>query len=195
MLIDSVCPKYQVYSRYEALVNAPVEAVYHALRHGTFITDSALCRAMIRLRELPSNLTGHPSEIMPNEQLNLGQFVERSPFSLLGESRNEEVVIGVIGRFWNVFDTRMTKVRTVEEFQRFSMPTFGKAVMNFHLERCGSQTRLSTETRVYFADRYLSHFRRYWFVVGPFSGLMRRIFLKSIKKTAEGMHRTRMTRI
>lgn len=194
MLIDSVCPDYQVSRRYEALVNAPVETVYHALRHGTFITDSVLCRAMIRLRELPSNLMGNPSQIMPNEPLKLGEFLERTPFSLLGERNDEELVIGLIGRFWNVFDTRMTKVKGLKEFHRFSQPGFGKAVMNFHLESCGAQTRLSTETRVFFADHYLRHFRRYWFVVGPFSGLMRRIFLENIKKAAEGMHRTRITR-
>jgi len=186
MLIDVVLPTYQVASRYQVLVKAPVPTVYRALMQDSFITDSAVCRTLIRLREFPSRLLGTPSEIMPKEPLQIREFLARSPFTLLGERENEEIVIGLVGRFWNVLDTQMTKVTDVAEFQAQLPADLGKAAMNFRLEPCGGHTRLSTETRVFFAEPYLARFRRYWLVIAPFSGLIRRIFLRNIKAAAEG---------
>ena len=47
------------------------------------------------------------------------------------------------------------------------------------------QTILSTETRVTCGDsRSRQKFRAYWFFVRPFSGLIRRLMLKNVRKAA-----------
>jgi hypothetical protein len=48
-------------------------------------------------------------------------------------------------------------------------------------------SRLSTETRVQATDAMSRRqFLRYWRIIGPFSGLVRRDLLRRIKREAEG---------
>ena len=48
-------------------------------------------------------------------------------------------------------------------------------------------TTLSTETRVLATDEASRRaFRRYWLVIRPFSGLIRRVWLRAIRQRAEG---------
>jgi hypothetical protein len=59
-----------------------------------------------------------------------------------------------------------------------------KAVIDFRVG-CGS---LSTETRVHVADpESRKRFRRYWFVVRPFSGLIRIQLLRAARRRAEAV--------
>jgi hypothetical protein len=47
-------------------------------------------------------------------------------------------------------------------------------------------TVLSTETRVLATDAAARRrFRRYWLAIRPFSGLIRRVWLRAIKRRAE----------
>jgi hypothetical protein len=58
-----------------------------------------------------------------------------------------------------------------------------KAVIDF---RVGAAS-LSTETRVHVADPVARRsFRRYWFVIRPFSGLIRILFLRAARRRAVG---------
>jgi hypothetical protein len=95
-------------------------------------------------------------------------------------------VFGLIGRFWDVINTDPRDISDLDEFNAFNKPEYGKAVMDFYLEPNGDGTRLSTETRVYFLDnKYLKRFKVYWFFMGLFGGLIRKIFLKKITTNAE----------
>jgi hypothetical protein len=50
--------------------------------------------------------------------------------------------------------------------------------------------RLSTETRIaYFDSAARRKFRLYWTLVGPFSGLLRRVLLTGVQRRAERLRR------
>ncbi len=62
-----------------------------------------------------------------------------------------------------------------------------KAAWNLRIDaaQAGAST-LSTETRIrYFGPAARRKFRRYWTLVGPFSGLIRRSLLRGVRHRAE----------
>ena len=74
------------------------------------------------------------------------------------------------------------KPGTAEEFLAYSREDMCKAVIDF---RVGAGS-LSTETRVHVADPVSRRrFRRYWFVIRPFSGLIRILLLRAARRRAE----------
>ena len=67
-------------------------------------------------------------------------------------------------------------------FREFAEPGWAKLALDFRAE----EGRLVTETRVQLTDEAARRaFRRYWFVVRPFSGLVRRSWLAAAKRRAE----------
>jgi hypothetical protein len=68
-----------------------------------------------------------------------------------------------------------------------ALPGTAKAAWNFSLEELEpGLTRVVTETRILCADpASLRAFRCYWLVVRPFSGLLRRLMLHALRKSAE----------
>jgi hypothetical protein len=91
-------------------------------------------------------------------------------------------VLGVTGRFWR-------PVANVSRFKRSDwdhpLPSgFARGVWNFSVAPILKEgTILKTETRVVCADvASRRKFRIYWLFVRPFSGLIRILMLRSIKR-------------
>ena len=77
------------------------------------------------------------------------------------------------------------EIKDGAEFLAFERAGFVKAAMNFRLSDSGAGTRLETETRVLATDAGARRgFRRYWLVIRPASGLIRRIWLRAIARRA-----------
>ncbi len=185
MLLDNILPEYQIRAVYSVEIQTTREEVYRAILHSPF-ADSFIFKILMRLRELPSKLSGKDEEFFSKEIGKLDSFAEKSKFVILGKKEDEELVFGLIGRFWDVINTDPRDIADLDEFNAFNKPDYGKAVMNFYLEPSGDITKLYTETRVYFSDdKYLNRFRIYWFFIGYLSGLIRKIFLRKIKAHAE----------
>jgi hypothetical protein len=109
--------------------------------------------------------------------------MEASVFSQ--KNQDAKILLGVTGRFW-----RLTG--NVEPFDRaaFSRPVppgMARGFWNFKVMSAGDRkTILSTETRVTCGDAASRRkFDLYWFVVRPFSGLIRIIMLKAIRDAAQ----------
>jgi hypothetical protein len=115
---------------------------------------------------------------------NLDDFL-RMRFILLGEKPNEELLLGLVGRFWKPSG----ELRRLDAlgFRNFSEPGFAKAAWNFSLsEQAAGTVLLETETRVYCLDEASRRrFQLYWMVIGGFSGLIRRDILQAVKRNAE----------
>jgi hypothetical protein len=113
-------------------------------------------------------------------------LLELKPFVKVAEAPNEEVVMGLIGKFWKPAPPQVN-LEDGQAFLRFDDPTYAKAAMNFRLAANGNGTmRLSTETRVRVPDPGSRRwFRLYWAVIGFFSGVIRADMLKRIKREAE----------
>lgn len=176
MLIDEFLPAYHVRERHRTRVRAPVGEVYAAVRH-LDISRAKLTMLLFRLRGIAAGLSA-PS------CFTLDDFLKMK-FILLGEKTNEELLLGLVGRFW----TPTGELRRVEaeKFREFDEKGYAKAAWNFSLsEQPGGFVRLETETRVYCLDEVSRRrFRWYWLLVGAFSGLIRREILQVVRSDVE----------
>jgi len=171
MLIDEFLPRYDVNARYQIDVHATISEVYLAARFLNMSSSKAV-RWLYRLRGLPQgNLT-------LDGMLKWG-------FVLLADKPCNELVLGLIGRFWAA-SPQIQRVNA-DAFIKFDQPGFAKAVGNMAFIAQGDgSVRVTTETRVLCPDDASRRcFRLYWLFIGPFSGIIRKEWLRLIKQGAE----------
>ena len=108
--------------------------------------------------------------------------MQKAGFVELARKENEEIVIGVVGRFWQLRSGIILGL-SPQEILDFKAEDYSKALWNFHLtSRPPRQTLLLTETRVQtFGPAARRKFRLYWSLVGPFSGWIRKEMLRLIR--------------
>jgi hypothetical protein len=181
MLIDEYLPQYDVARRYRTRIAGTPETIYAAARRVDF-AGSWIVRTLFAVRSLPALLTRRPGLRRPSVTLN---HIAGTGFLVLGENSPEELLIGVVGRFWRMRGN-ITPV-AVERFREFHEPGYAKAAWNFSLRALEPPfSELITETRVFCTDtRSRRLFKAYWFFVGPFSGLIRKIMLSMIRREVE----------
>ncbi|HKZ21337.1 MAG TPA: hypothetical protein VJQ57_14655 [Acidimicrobiia bacterium] len=176
MLIDRFAPVYDFDERHALLVRAGTVRAHESVS-GVDLARSHVIRLLFRLRGLPGR---GPLTI---------RDLTRLGFVILDEDSGAEIVLGLIGRFWRLSGG----LRRVEggDFATFSEPGYVKAVWNFRVEPAGPErSMVSTETRVIATDpAALRSFRRYWMLIRPFSGLIRRRALALIREEAESAAR------
>jgi len=177
-LIDKVLPDHDLSAAYEIRIVAPVSAVYQCLLRSDF-SELRLVRLLMTVRS---------GKRLPRSPVpgNLRQRVQAAGFVILAEVPNEELLIGVAGRFWRPDGGRCTDL-TADNFAGFSRPGYAKVAWNFKLRADSPEgTFLSTETRIKcFGSAALWKFRIYWGLIGPFSGFIRKAILKHVKAKAE----------
>lgn len=176
MLIDRFLPTYDVNARYQLEVRAPVESVYSAARDLN-MSGSWIVRWLYRLRGLPQ------------PALTLDGMLKWG-FVLLADQPSQEIVFGLVGRFWT--PSAQIQPVTADTFVDFRQPGFAKAVGNIgFLPQDDRIVRLTMETRVHCPDDASRRFfRLYWLLIGPFSGIIRKEWLRLIKREAESPHRS-----
>ena len=99
MLIDAFLPAYHVSAYHDIVVGASVARVYRALRTADF-GASPIIRGLFLIRGLPMLLQQHSSPQQPR-QLTLKRFLSNG-FVLLGERPEQELLLGLVGRFWTL---------------------------------------------------------------------------------------------
>src|SRR5215210_3190689 len=172
MLIDDFLPNYDVHEQHQIKVCAPINRVYAEIRN-LDISQAKLSMFLFRLRG-----TSAPSCFTLNDFLKMR-------FILLGEKPNEELLLGLVGRFWT--PSGELRLLDAEGYRNFNEPGYAKAAWNFSVsEQPDGSVLLETETRVYCLDNVSRRwFRLYWLVIGAFSGIIRREVLQAIKRNAE----------
>jgi hypothetical protein len=180
VLIDRFLPKYDEIEHHEATVDAPTERTYRAVKE-LDLARSPVVLALLALRGIPSLFTG---AVKPKRRLGLDEILQ-SGFVVLGEEPDRELVLGIVGRFWQL-SSGVHRIET-DQFTRFDRPGFAKAAWNFVVtERAGGGSTVVTETRIVCTDDEARRkFGWYWRLVGPFSALIRRVLLGQIKRDAE----------
>ena len=178
LLMDEFLPQHDFSAAYDIRINAPASVVYQSLLRSDF-NELWLVRVLMTIRSgkrLPRNR-------VPGD---LRQRLQGTGFVILSEVPNEEIVIGIAGRFWRP-DGGRCKELTAKDFAGFCRSGFAKAAWNFKLRaESPRSTVLSTETRIKcYGSAAFWKFRLYWTVVGPFSGLIRKAILKQVKTEAE----------
>jgi hypothetical protein len=186
--IDAFLPSHDFRASYHIRINAPRSVVYECLLHSDF-NELWLTRLLMTLRT-GKRMRRHRT---PGD---LRQRLPGTGFFVLEEVPEDELVIGVAGRFWRPDGERCMDL-TVARFVEFSRPGYAKAVWNFKLRAELPEilsetlseiesTTLSTETRIQcFGRAALRKFGIYWSLVRPFSGLIRKAILKQVRTKAE----------
>lgn len=190
--LDQFVPAWQFNEFHSLRIAAPKEKVYTALRQVT-AEEILLFHTLVWLRR--AGRPGPESILNPPRNTPLLDVATKTTFILLAEEPNREIAFGTLvaaPRGW-----RARGERTPEAFKDLlasQQPGFALAAMNFRLEDCdaaggqaaGPCTLLTTETRIYAKDaRSRRAFARYWRVIYPGSALIRRMWLRAIKKRAE----------
>jgi hypothetical protein len=164
-------------------VNASPEQTYQSMLV-TPLGSSPIVRALIRLRDLPSAVLGKSCD-SPNRETGTILDMIGNGFFLVDEHAGREIVIGTIGRFWSLRGGG-TANATAEDLQHPLPPGTAVALWNFRVVRKAPGAILHTETRIKCADDSARRsFRRYWMFVAPFSALIRKKILESVKYEAE----------
>ena len=103
----------------------------------------------------------------------------RYGWDLLGENPSE-IALGQIGRPWKAAGAAVGPVVAPAAFATYDKPGYAKLAFSLRVDPRGTTSSiLRLESRVALTDAAsLRRFRRYWMVIGPFSGLIRRVALR-----------------
>jgi hypothetical protein len=178
-------PEADARSRHATIVAAPPARVWEALRT-VEVGRHPLVALLMGIRALPALLT-RPRVAWTRLRRRRGASpLLGREFALLAERPPFDLVLGLTGRFWRPGgDLRPTDAATFRD----PIPEgCARAVWTFHLEPlAGGRTHLVTETRVRCADPATRRsFLRYWRLIAPGSGLIRRAILAMVRRRAEG---------
>jgi hypothetical protein len=171
--LDDFLPAYEFSERHSLAIDAPVGRIDEALR-AVSIADIPAARALWWVRRLGRPYGDATKPFIGGEL----------PGVVLEDVPTEGVVLGLTGQFWKPLGAERdaAKPTSADEFLAYARPDTCKAVIDFRIAT-GS---LSTETRVHVGDPASRRkFRRYWFVVRPFSGLIRILLLRATRHRAE----------
>ena len=106
---------------------------------------------------------------------------------MLAERPGREIVFGIAGRFWSVYEpAALESISDLAEFRAFATPGAAKAVLGLRVQPLGpTRTVLVTETRVACVDAAAHRrFALYWGLIKPASGWIRREMLRAIAHRA-----------
>ena len=165
--LDRALPEWHFRERHARRVDAPCGRVFSAVREVT-LAEMGVFSVLARLRGIRA-----PAD-RPFVELALA-----GGWEVLGEVPGRELVLGTIGQPWRFRGGK----RPDGDFATFDRPGYAKLAIDWRLER----GVLSTETRVFLTDEESGRkFRRYWLLIRPWSGLIRRVWRRAIARRAEG---------
>jgi hypothetical protein len=188
-------PVYDVVERHRTAVRAAPEHVFDAIRTADLAGDP-ITRTLFAVRALPAAafaLARSPKAALDawsdrrgtrHRRRHLIDF-ERAGFRIVAEHPPEELVIGLLGKFWTPSGGVHPDV-SAAHFAAGPPPGYALAGWNFVVVPEGAGgTELRTETRVWCAPDARARFRVYWLLVRPGSGVIRRSMLRAIRREAE----------
>ena len=182
--LDRFAPVWQFSERHSIEIDAPPQRVYDALRAVT-PNEILFFRALTSIRRggrpLPESILNAPE----NEPIL--DVATRSGFVWLADDPPGEVAVGTVV----AAPPGTTGTLTAEVFRQTLKPGFALASMNFVVRDNGrGGSHLFTETRVYAnSAEARQKFAVYWRVIYPGSAIIRRMWLRAVKKRAEEMPR------
>jgi hypothetical protein len=199
--LDDFMPAWQFSEFHTLQVTASKEKVYTALNQVT-ADEILFFRTLIWIRRF--GRPGPESILNPSPETPLLETATRTTFIVLAEEPQQEIVVGTLVAAppnWH-----SSGKKTPEGFKALAASRqsgFALAAMNFRLEDCPAPpqgktgaaspatassaacTLLTTETRVFATDASTRRrFARYWRVIYPGSSLIRRMWLRAIRKRA-----------
>ncbi|HET7435910.1 MAG TPA: hypothetical protein VFN10_14475 [Thermoanaerobaculia bacterium] len=167
MIIDQYIPRAQFSERHTIRVRATQERTFQAIREAD-LAASPVVKMLMALRGMTR----------------LKKRTVGSTFSLVTVDAPRELVIGLEGSFWQPFCA--VQPVTAATYGTTRPPNTALAAWNFTVTPEGDACEVATETRVVCSDAAARRkFRIYWTFIRPFSGLIRRFMLRTIRAEAE----------
>jgi hypothetical protein len=185
-VLGRLVPSFQAGERHSVTIAASADQVWAALTQVT-TGELPLFRLLMGVRGLPGRLVGSRRGRFDAEEPLLGWGV-RFGFTILGQDLRRELVVGAVGQPWRLAGGRGVAVAGGDDFTAFDQAGYAKMAANFRLDPIagGRAVQLSTETRVACTDAASARrFARYWRLIRPASGAIRRSWLGAIKRRAE----------
>ena len=179
-LLDDIMPEYQFSERHSARIHAKPEQVMQAIHESTF-GDMKSLATLLKIRGAALRI--HDTGDAFRDKRILDAFSASG--YLFGGSEHEILMCGGA----NVRAKRLLEARTVQEYADDREQGGVKIAYDFNVEEAGSGwSTISAETRVVALDDVTRRgMGRYWRLIVPGSGLLRRQWLEGIKKRAESM--------
>ena len=176
--LDDVMPEYQFSEKHSARVHARPEQVLEAVRQSTF-GDMKSLSALLKIRAAALRAPDHTADMQ--RQRVLDAFAASG--YLVDSSERGIVMFGAV----NVREKRRPDVHDVQQFAEYRQPGAVKMAFDFTADEAGGGwSTVSTETRVMATDPATrSGMGRYWRLIVPGSGLLRREWLDGIRIRAE----------
>jgi hypothetical protein len=186
-LIDVILPKYDANEVHERSLPATPDVVWAALQT-TPQSEVRLAGLLMGIRSLPKWFSkGKALQLSPD--LPALQALQKAGFVLLGETPQQEVVVGAVAQFWRLTGNVPVRVADRVAFMQFTQPGYARAVMNFRLVPEVGGTRLITETRIVGTDAASTRaFKRYWLLIRLGSGAIRRSWLAAIARRVTALN-------
>jgi hypothetical protein len=191
MLLDEIMPEYDFTEIHSKSVKSSLEQAYEAIMKVSLTDISGIVNLLLSLRNLPEKLVGREvPDLKKNESLL--DSMKATGSVILTEDAPHEFVFGMIvsgstGRFWKK-STEDIPLKNAEEYFNFNNPDYVLFAANFLVkegERPGF-VLVSTESRTkVLSPPALKNFTPYWRIIRPFSGLIRRLFLRGVRRLAE----------
>lgn len=176
--LDDFIAQFDVNEVHQTSISVPPSLALAAAKAAT-PAEMPLVRALFALRSLPALLTRGRGLPADKGRPLAEQMLEFGFVTLADEE--DELVLGFVGQPWKLSGGSMPRL-TANEWRAFDEPGHVKAVMNFR----AAGGVLETETRIKATDPVSrKRFARYWRLIRPGSGLIRRSWLRAAKRRAE----------
>lgn len=179
--LDAVMPVWHFDERHTTHVDASPQQVFDAVRE-VRAGEILLFRTLTTIRRFGRR--GPESILNAPDQLPILEVATRTGFVYLADAPPHELVIGTVVAAPP--GTRSSRL-TPDFFRAPLPPGFAIAAMNFEVKPDGrSGSLVATETRVFASDRSARRtFSHYWRLIRPGSDIIRRMWLRAIKRRAE----------
>ena len=189
MLLDEIMPAYQFSSGiHTTAVQAPPDRIFRAIKE-TRPTDIPLFNALFAIRSWPARIMGREEPYFAKDDTPiLKQAIDQHEFVMLAEATDREMVFGAIGKWWLLRGAEFCRLASAGDFAQFDQPGYARAVGSFSVEadEQGGAATVRHETRIYAPDAATRRkFALYWALIYPGVVLIRKMWLRSIKRRAE----------
>lgn len=183
LLIDQFLPRYDFAIVHAQVFGVPPQVCLRAARNLDLFRHPAIkvlldswalpqraARRLTRRRDRGDHLPAATFRV---------EDMTRYGWELLGENPSE-IVVGQISRPWKAASGAVGPAAAPAAFAAYDKPGYAKIALSLRADPRGTTSSILTmETRVALTDpASLRRFRRYWMVIGPFSGLLRRVALR-----------------
>ena len=192
MLLDKYIPRYDFTEVHTIRIKATPEAAYRAVEETTWAEVNGIVRLLFFIRELPEKLVGRTGRSLKTG-IPIMEQLEQNGFTVIEKQPPREDVFGLIvpgkiGRVWNKKSGTVPPVTDAAEFLAFKDPDYLLVIANLLIKETDTPGVVIayTESRTMgLSPQAVKDFAPYWRIIRPGSGLIRRLWLRGIKRRAE----------